>query len=192
MELLFIRHGQGEHNLDIPDRLSIKHPALTNKGKEQVQSLHSEIIFHNKDIFIVSPTKRTIETANILTEKLTNTQKYISPVVGPRVFPLSTTSRTANCDITLPMGQIIADYPDFILMQKDNRFLWDEGINTIEEERFQQLDNKMITWIKEQNAKRVFIIAHDGTITGYRQLLGEQRLTRKDFLGEAGMYKVFL
>jgi hypothetical protein len=47
----------------------------------------------------------------------------------------------------------------------------------------------MINWIRDQGIERAFIIAHDGTITNYRQLLGEKGLTRSDFLGEAGFYK---
>jgi broad specificity phosphatase PhoE len=36
MELIFIRHGHGEHNLNVPHRLSNENPRLTDKGKQQV------------------------------------------------------------------------------------------------------------------------------------------------------------
>jgi broad specificity phosphatase PhoE len=192
MELIFIRHGQGEHNLNVPDRLSIGHPSLTQRGREQVRNLAFEFTFDNQDLFIVSPTKRTIETANILTESLSAPKKYISPLVGPRVFPLYTHSTTAKCDIALSIERIVREYPDFDLIDAADEFLWHEGINTIEENKFRQLGNQMLNWIRTQNVSRAFIIAHDGTITNYRQLLGEQGLTREDFLGEAGTYRVIL
>jgi hypothetical protein len=50
----------------------------------------------------------------------------------------------------------------------------------------------LISWIRSLNTKRAFIIAHDGTITSYRILLGEEALTRTDFLGETGTHKVII
>ncbi|MGN7166962.1 hypothetical protein ACTHSJ_13980 [Paenibacillus cellulositrophicus] len=66
--------------------------------------------------------------------------------------------------------------------------LWEEGINRIGQEAFETYGKQLLDWCKAQ-AERVIIISHDGTITSYRMLLGEQGLTRKDFLGEAGVYQ---
>ncbi len=41
MEIILIRHGQGEHNLNDPESLNITHPRLTTKGKDQVRELTS-------------------------------------------------------------------------------------------------------------------------------------------------------
>lgn len=68
MEIVFIRHGQGEHNLPVPDRLNMAHPRLTAEGRRQVSLLRGLFAFSDRELLIVSPTVRTIETANLLTE----------------------------------------------------------------------------------------------------------------------------
>jgi hypothetical protein len=192
MEIVFIRHGQGIHNTNIPDRLNTEHPRLTERGRAQVASLKSVFSFSLDDVFIASPTIRTIETTNIITSDLTSTNKYVSPLVGPRMFPIPANPEAyaVKCDIHYPLGNVINEHTDFIILEKDNQELWNTGINTITESTFEALGLKMIHWIKMLSTKRVFIIAHDGTITNYRVLLGEKGLTRSDFLGEAGWYKL--
>ncbi|WP_339195881.1 hypothetical protein MKY27_14020 [Solibacillus sp. FSL R5-0449] len=44
MELVFIRHGEGEHTLDIPNSLHIENPSLTAKGIEQAKLLKIKFI----------------------------------------------------------------------------------------------------------------------------------------------------
>jgi broad specificity phosphatase PhoE len=194
MEIIFIRHGQGQHNLDVPDRLNIENPHLTDKGKTQVGLLHSVFTFVNADLFIVSPTIRTIETANIITERLDNAQKYISPLVGPRMFPLPANPEKyeVKCDIHYPLEKIQKDHADFIALHKEDEVLWEKGINALDDTRLYELGKRMVDWIKSRGVDRAFIIAHDGTITCYRQLLGEEGLTRSDFLGEAGWHRAEL
>ncbi|MGM1048055.1 MAG: phosphoglycerate mutase family protein [Bacillota bacterium] len=192
MELVFIRHGQGEHNLNVPDRLNIEYPSLTAKGEIQVRQLKAKFNFNYKDLFIVSPTIRTIETANILTEDLDQPIKYISPLVGPRMFPQNQRRSRLKCDEHLPIERIEKEYHEFVVIDAANQEVWIDGINDKEEKLFKKLGDGFITWIKAQGNSRVFIIAHDGTINSYRQLLGEKGLTRTDFLGEAGYYQVNL
>jgi broad specificity phosphatase PhoE len=45
VELIFIRHGQGIHNTNIPDRLNFINPTLTEKGKKQAASLKEIFTF---------------------------------------------------------------------------------------------------------------------------------------------------
>ncbi|MCU6710375.1 histidine phosphatase family protein [Paenibacillus sp. J5C_2022] len=194
MELIFIRHGQGLHNTNIPNRLNVVHPSLTKKGREQVASLRNAFSFCEDDLFIVSPTVRTIETANILASGLLHPQKYISPLVGPRMYPLPVDPITheVKCDWIYPLEEIQARHSDFNLLDTDDLSLWTLGINTIADTQFSILGRRMLSFMQQKVAgtSRAFIIAHDGTITNYRMLLGEQGLTRADFLGEAGWYRV--
>ncbi|WP_251035619.1 histidine phosphatase family protein [Paenibacillus sp. ISL-20] len=84
MEFIFIRHGHGEHLNDYPNRLNTLHPSLIEYGKFQVSQLRNEIKIDPDDLALVSPTKRTIETATIIK----NGMDFISsPFVGPRMFP---------------------------------------------------------------------------------------------------------
>ncbi|WP_339290298.1 histidine phosphatase family protein [Paenibacillus sp. FSL W8-0187] len=192
MDIIFIRHGQGLHNTDIPDRLNTVNPRLTEKGREQVAKLRSEFSFHQEDVFISSPTLRTIETTNIVTCGLNSAKKYVTPLVGPRMFPMPSNPEAfmLKCDIHYPLGMIVTDHSDYIVLEKDHPELWKTGINTLSESAFAPLGLRLIRWIKALRVKRVFIITHDGTVTNYRCLLGEGGLTRSDFLGEAGWYKV--
>jgi broad specificity phosphatase PhoE len=63
VEFIFIRHGHGEHLLDYPNQLNTLHPGLTEYGKMQVIQLRDQVTFNSDDLVLVSPTKRTIETA---------------------------------------------------------------------------------------------------------------------------------
>ena len=48
MELVFIRHGEGEHTLDIPSSLHLEDPALTATGKEQAKLLRNQLHIGNQ------------------------------------------------------------------------------------------------------------------------------------------------
>ncbi|GGG02204.1 phosphoglycerate mutase family protein [Paenibacillus abyssi] len=187
MEIIFVRHGHGEHLNDYPNRLNTLHPGLTEYGRFQVNQLRDQLSFDTDDLVLVSPTKRTIETAIMLKDDL---DFIITPLVGPRMFPQNRELPFLVCDHIYSMTEIAnlykgAEILDFGLD------CWGEGINRIKQELFEGYAKKLLDWIRD-SYKKVFIISHDGTITNYRILLGEKGLTRKDFLGEANVYKINL
>ncbi|WP_051318279.1 GNAT family N-acetyltransferase [Cohnella thermotolerans] len=190
MEIVFIRHGQGEHNLPVPDRLNMAHPRLTAEGRRQVSLLRGLFAFSDRELLIISPTVRTIETANLLTEGIERPRKFITPLVGPRIFPYKPEWKTFVCDEHLMLEEVAAYDSSFIALDTANGGLWTEGINETEESRFEQRGRSFIRRLGTQRANRAFIVTHDGTITSYRKLLGERDLTRTDFLGEAGCYSI--
>lgn len=96
-----------------------------------------------------------------------------------------------HSDLNYPIDIIEKQHNDFVL-EKDDLTLWLDGINTLSENEFNQLAQRMIDRIRNSGCERAFIISHDGTITSYRKLLGEEELTRADFLGEAGWYQTTL
>ncbi|WP_201003922.1 histidine phosphatase family protein [Paenibacillus glycanilyticus] len=185
MEFLFIRHGHGEHLNDYPNRLNTLHPSLTEYGEFQVAQLRDKLRINPDDLMLVSPTKRTIETASILHNSL---DFIISPFVGPRMFPQNQESLFLSCDQILSKTEITNLYGDVKILDF-NLDCWKEGINRIDQEVFEGYAKQLLDWIPERY-KRVLIISHDGTITNYRILLGEKGLTRNDFLGEAGVYRM--
>jgi broad specificity phosphatase PhoE len=65
VELIFIRHGQGEHTLDLPVSLQVADLRLTKDGISQEESLQTQFILTEKDILVISPIRRTLETAII-------------------------------------------------------------------------------------------------------------------------------
>ncbi|PZE19040.1 phosphoglycerate mutase family protein [Paenibacillus xerothermodurans] len=185
MEFIFIRHGHGEHLNDYPNRLNTLHPSLTEYGIFQVTQLRNEIKVGPDDLVLVSPTKRTIETATIIKNGM---DFIISPFVGPRMFPQNPELPCLTCDHILSKTEITNLYGDTEILDF-NLDCWKEGINRIEQDIFEGYATRLLEWIG-QSYKKIFIISHDGTITNYRILLGEKGLTRKDFLGEAGVYRM--
>jgi hypothetical protein len=185
MELIFIRHGHGEHLSDYPNRLNTLHPSLTDYGKFQVIQLREKIRICPDDLVLVSPTKRTIETATLLQDRFDFT---ISPLVGPRMFPQKPESPFLACDRILSKDEIADFYGDVNMLDLDLN-CWHAGINRIDQVVFEGYAQQLIDWIRARYG-RVFMISHDGTITNYRILLGEAGLTRHDFLGEASVYRM--
>ncbi|CAM3543345.1 MULTISPECIES: histidine phosphatase family protein [Saccharibacillus] len=188
MPLLFVRHGQAEHNLDTPDRLERLHPKLTDLGRQQVAELNSRIRIDDSDLLLVSPTVRTLETLALLTEGGNARPAWVSPRVGPRMFPQNPAWTTLPCDIPLTREDVQAYGAGLKLRQPDTAALWRSGINAMPEAEFAPLARELIGWIAGQHCRRTIIVSHDGTINAYRQLLGEPDVSRHDFLGEAGCY----
>ncbi|GGA19406.1 phosphoglycerate mutase family protein [Paenibacillus physcomitrellae] len=188
MELIFIRHGHGEHLLDYPNRLNSLHPGLTEYGVHQIYQLKNQISILPDDLVIVSPTKRTIQTAEqLMGEK--EKPYFVSPFVGPRMYPQNPDSPFFGCDQIYSrkeIHEIIREERILDFGLKD----WGEGINRMDQDLFMYYGMQLLEWCIS-NSTRAYIISHDGTITNYRWLLGEEGLTRNDFLGEAGIYQTY-
>ncbi|MCP1182997.1 phosphoglycerate mutase family protein [Paenibacillus sp. 1781tsa1] len=183
MNVTFIRHGHGEHLLDYPNQLNCLHPGLTELGKSQVIALRKQVNFSPEDTILVSPTKRTIETACLLAP---TSNLMFSPLVGPRMFPQNPEFVPFVCDQIYSKEELSHQYTD-IKMIELGLDCWEESINQMDACRFKILAEQLLEWCRQQSGN-TFVISHDGTITNYRMLLGEQGLSKSDFLGEAGQY----
>ncbi|PEJ07147.1 histidine phosphatase family protein [Bacillus wiedmannii] len=189
MKLVFVRHGEGEHTKDLPSSLQVLHPSLTDEGRNQAKLLQFNVPLQETDILIVSPTRRTLQTANIWSMKVA-CQKIVHPNVSPRIFPYREGAKTLPCDHIVDQGIITNLFPHFSVEKSTNKQLWTEGINTISENSFQQIVDEFLLWCYELGAERICIVSHDGTITAYRQYLQKVVLTRSDFLKETGIYEM--
>lgn len=187
MEFIFIRHGHGEHLNDYPNRLNTLHPSLTEYGNYQVTQLRNQLIINPDDLVLVSPTKRTMETAIILKNDM---DFVVTPLVGPRMFPQNPKLPFLACDQILSKSEITNLYGEIEILDFDLN-CWNEGINRIEHDIFEGYAKMLLDWTSE-NYKKIFMISHDGTITNYRIMLGDKGLTREDFLGEANVYQMKL
>ena len=74
MKISFIRHAQGVHNLS-EENWQIKFPSLTEEGINQCKELKNKIT-EEYDIILVSPVKRTLQTAEEVFNK--DKDKFIS------------------------------------------------------------------------------------------------------------------
>ncbi|TQR14773.1 histidine phosphatase family protein [Psychrobacillus vulpis] len=189
MELIFIRHGQGEHTLDIPSSLQIKNPSLTPKGVIQAQLLRNQFPLTNKDIVFISPIRRTLQTAFIWSENI-DCSKIVSPLVSPRMFPILPDKNTLPCDKIIDLEIIKEEYPTFEIDMNVPLDLWADGINVMLESKFLKIAEEFITDCKLLQKEKIYIVSHDGTITSYRQLISGQNLTRKDFPYETGWFQI--
>ncbi|WP_025786279.1 histidine phosphatase family protein [Sporosarcina sp. D27] len=189
MELIFIRHGQGEHTLNLPSSLHIKNPSLTVKGINQAKLLWKKFFLKNEDIIFISPIRRTLETALIWTNNI-DCRKVVSPLVSPRIFPTRTNGKTLPCDEIIDLEIIKRDYPDLELDTNVSSYLWDEGINTLPDSEYNKIAHEFIERLKLLNIHKIYVVSHDGTITAYRQFISGCRLSREDFLDETGWFEI--
>ncbi|PLS18311.1 histidine phosphatase family protein [Bacillus sp. M6-12] len=189
MQLTFIRHGQGEHTLNMPDSLQTRDPGLTDLGRRQAIRLGELFPLSSEDVMIISPTRRTLETALFWRGELACRQ-IIHPYAGPRVFPLIAGKFGLPCDQLLPKHQILKDFPGFEFAQNIPDTYWQKGINILPEDNFIKLAREFIDWCKQLNLKKLYIVSHDGTITSYRPLIEGTPLSRDDFPLETGAFQV--
>lgn len=189
MKLVFVRHGEGEHTKDLPASLQVLHPPLTDEGRNQAGFIQYNVPLQETDILIASPTLRTLQTAAIWSEKVA-CQKIVHPYASPRIFPYREGAKTLPYDHIVDQGVITNLFPHFLIEKSTNKQLWTEGINTIPENRFQQIVDEFLLWCCQLGAERICIVSHDGTITAYRKYLQKVVLTRADFLQETGIYEM--
>ena len=189
MELVFIRHGQGEHTLDIPRSLQSADPSLTPKGVKQAESLRNQIPLTNNDIVFISPIRRTLQTAFIWSENI-DCRKIVSPFVSPRMFPILEGKNTLPCDEIMDIEIIKKEFPEFEIDMNSTFDLWASGINVIPECMFIKIAEEFIEVCKQLKTEKIYIVSHDGTITSYRQLISGQILSRNDFPEETGYFQI--
>jgi broad specificity phosphatase PhoE len=188
VELIFIRHGQGEHTLNLPASLQLPDPALTKEGVSQAKSLQTQITLTERDIIVISPVKRTLQTAYIWSQDI-SCRKIVSPLISPRMFPQKPDWNTLPCDRILNKEVIKEDFPTFTIEEGLSEELWTSGINTMAEQEFNVLAQSFLEWCRNQSVEHIYVVSHDGTITSYRQFIRGDKLTREDFLKDAGWIK---
>lgn len=188
MEIIFIRHGQGEHTLNLPGSLQIQDPSLTQEGVHQAEALQTHFPLTERDLVVISPVRRTLETAKILTKDV-SCRKIVSPLVSPRMFPQNPEWKTLPCDRMLNKGSIKKEFPSFTIDEILSEELWTTGINTMPEQEFSGVAETFLTWCKSQGVDHIYVVSHDGTINSYREFIRGEKLTREDFLTDAGWVK---
>ncbi|KMK76781.1 histidine phosphatase family protein [Alkalihalobacillus pseudalcaliphilus] len=185
MDIIFIRHAEGKHTIDLPNSLYLEDPTLTVKGESQARSLQQTFSLTLDDLMVISPMRRTLQTASLFAHPIM-CESIVHPFVGPRVFPLNKSGNTLPCDQLLAIEMIREDFPSFHIHQADDPHLWKNGINTISQTEFELIARDFLNWCKSLKKDRLFIVSHDGTITAYRELIKNVALTRDDFLHDAG------
>ncbi|MGH2318017.1 histidine phosphatase family protein [Planococcus sp. SE5232] len=191
MELVFIRHGQGQHTANLPESLNVANPSLTKIGKNQAKDLRISHPLAKKDVLIVSPTLRTLQTADLWSGNI-ECLKIVHPLVAPRIFPSRSAAGTLPCDELLSFGRFAEEFPHFHPAPNLPSSLWETGINVLPEGEFSRLAEAFIDFCQSLKKDKAYIVTHDGTITSYRQELSGLVLTRADFLEETESYRLIV
>lgn len=187
MEIVFIRHAQGEHTVRPPASLQIPDPALTETGIGQAAKLKETFPLTSADAVIASPTRRTLQTASIWSEDVPCV-KIVHPLVGPRMFPLLPPEFALPCDRSLSGETIRREFPHFEHAAHLAEHVWQYGINALPDHSFHALANEFVRWCQSLNKPRLYVVTHDGTIASYRRHISGEALTRADFQGETGWH----
>lgn len=185
MEIMFVRHAQGEHTINPPRSLQLDNAGLTEFGIRQSKELRERLPLTREDVVVISPTRRTIETALIWSEG-SGCRPIVHQAVGPRMFPLLPPSKAWLCDRPLPVSRIEEQYGLQVVQDED--IPWTDGINAVPDEAFEQAAGRFLNWCAAWLPERITVMSHDGTITSYRKFLGEHEVSRQEFLGETGRY----
>ncbi|MFD3447643.1 phosphoglycerate mutase family protein [Microbacteriaceae bacterium 4G12] len=182
MELIFLRHGEGEHNTNEPGSFQILHPKLTEVGIAQVHALRKQFDVQHDEMIIASPTYRTLETAHIFSQA----NLYYSYVVSPRIYPYREKANTLPCDVVLTPTEIATFYPQFQAFCEGHMKGIDLfAINTLPPQVFVKYIEEFVAYCKGLAKKRIFIVSHDGTIMFFKEYLLQQTFTRAHMLGTA-------
>ena len=189
MELIFIRHGEAEHTLDLPTSLKMRNPSLTKKGMDQANVLKESFPLANEDIVFISPLVRTMQTALLWSEGI-HCRKIVTPYISPRMFPILPNKQTLPCDEMMGKERIIDLFPSYELDVNAPFSLGHEGFNTVVEEKFRKYAEEFLSNCSQLQKEKIYIVSHDGTITSYRQLLLGRELSRDDFPKEAGWFRI--
>ncbi len=189
MELIFIRHGEGEHTLNIPKSLQISDPILTDEGINQAKLLRTQLPLSKDDILVISPLRRALQTAHYWSEGI-NCKKVVNPLVSPRIFPQVSEGRTLPCDKLLDRQKISDEFPNIQIEDEFPEEIWEKGINVMPQQYFNHLAKQFLDWCRQQETQKIYIVSHDGTITSYRQFITGDKLTRDDFPKETGWFNI--
>ncbi|ULL15437.1 histidine phosphatase family protein [Paenibacillus sp. H1-7] len=185
MEIVFVRHGEGEHTLSIPHSYHVADPGLTELGMKQAGKLREELPLSENDAVIVSPTRRTLQTAQIWCEG-SNAIRFVHPTIGPRQNPLRYDFTTLRCDETMELRRIAELYSEFLTPADVPDYIWIQGINTVPVLLFEKFAGQFLAWIRQLGKHKVYIVTHDGTIASYLQYLNGSGQSRHPVPGEAG------
>ncbi|GAB2550777.1 hypothetical protein [Gracilibacillus alcaliphilus] len=89
----------------------------------------------DEDVVIISPVRRTLETARIWSENV-DCRKIVSPLVSPRMFPIQPEENTLPCDKILDIELIKKEYSTFEMDVNVPINIWSTGINTLPDAHF--------------------------------------------------------
>eukprot|EP00698_Gefionella_okellyi_P010726 TRINITY_DN27_c0_g1_i1.p1 TRINITY_DN27_c0_g1~~TRINITY_DN27_c0_g1_i1.p1 ORF type:complete len:250 (+),score=21.87 TRINITY_DN27_c0_g1_i1:125-874(+) len=164
----FVRHGQAEHN--VAKDLNIRDPHLTELGRQQASAISEYFRTRTLDAIVVSPLRRTIETALIAFKR--------ERAAGVPIILSADAQETQACpaDTGSPPASLQAEYPELDFSQLSTNWYVKEGINAPTKDgwlaRFGRLRQWLETHARENGWSTIALVGHCGV---FRRLLnGEE------------------
>lgn len=146
-----IRHGQAVHNIQrgypFPD------PPLTEKGYQQASSI---TIDFTPDLIVVSPMRRTIETAFTAFGTTVDSNEPL-PI---EVWPDLREAHDAICNHGSPVAMLQMEYPHLDFSECNAKWTYETHTHADAEERAERVRRRL----KEHSARKIVVVTHRGFI----------------------------
>jgi len=148
MRVVFVRHGEGHHNVN--NLYSLPEFELTEKGKKQAKAAADRIVKLPIDIIVSSPYKRTLQTTEIINKQL-GKEIILSDLAIEVVRP----TEIAGKDMSHPEVKAIRKQLDDNFDNEDWHFS--------DEENFYDLQNraqKFIEYLETLDQDNILVVSH--------------------------------
>lgn len=173
MNLYFIRHAQGYHNIkqSNKDNLKILYPEVTQLGEEQINSLRCKAldVIDDIDLILVSPTTRTLQTAH--GAFYDNTNKFLVNELIREVLYNPCDYRKSKTELQKKFKDI-----NFDDIEEDDKMKLYE-----DEKEVEKRCDDFYTWLKNRKEKNIVIVSHGGFLFRFMKKYGDSfNLINKD------------
>ena len=156
--MILLRHGQSEFNVVYSvTRVDpgIIDPELTDVGHQQISDAAASLEAHDIRRIIASPYTRTLQSAQIVADRL-DLPVEVEPIVRERCF--------FSCDIGSPRSELAERWPGFDFGVMEERW-WPEP-NETEEEIDARCRSFRAHMADTQGWRHVLVVSHWGFIRG--------------------------
>ncbi|MCX8501844.1 MAG: histidine phosphatase family protein [Alphaproteobacteria bacterium] len=170
--MFLVRHGQSEFNVHFSvtrqDPL-IRDPNLTEVGRQQVKAAAQSLRNYDLKQIVSSPYRRTLQTAEILSESL-GLDCTIDAIVGEHAL--------YHCDIGTETSRLKRDWPDWNFDHLGEQWWPDSGeaFETVQERSRKFYDGRK----NDPNFEQLLVVTHWGFI---------RSLTQRE-IGNCGVLKI--
>lgn len=165
MNLYFIRHAQGYHNIKQinNNNLKILYPEVTPLGEEQIKSLRCRAldVIEDIDLILVSPTTRTLQTAH--GAFYDNTNKFLVNELIREVLHNPCDYRKSKTELQKKFKDI-----NFNDIEEDDKMkLYEEEIE------IEKRCDIFFQWLKNRKEKNIVIVSHGGFLYRFMKKYGD-------------------
>lgn len=156
--MILVRHGESHFNRHFGvTRVDprIVDPSLTQAGIHQTEDAAKALVSADIDRIVASPYTRTLQTAEILAEKL-ELSVTVEPLVRERAY--------FTCDIGTPRSELEQHWPHFNFADLTER--WWPDLDETEHQLHHRCHSFREVMVQVEDWHRVLVVTHWGFIRG--------------------------